>query len=193
MCSSTNWVQGAWCLVLGALLIGCAERQNVAQRSYFNIDSLVTNQVTALAKHQLNKSVSIGSATDQTSFTPDSLQWANELDVFRQLGQVNKASFRDAYVVSDIRDTNSNLMVREFKAQRPVPVTLMRVYYLRTPDDVGKIEATLVEENTLYSDTRRMILELERSHLLHRYRVEGYQKMVMDDSVRFVIAGEISM
>lgn len=179
------WVLGAW------VVVGCADKPSNAARSFYNVDSLVNEQVHALAKHELAKSVKINGKEEQTRFTPDSTQWGNELEIFRQLDQVNKASYRDAYVVSDARDLTSNLTVREIKAQRPVPVTLFRVYYLHTPDDVRKIEATFVEENTLYVNTRRMTLELERNHVLQRFRVEGSQKMVMSDSVDFVIAGTI--
>jgi hypothetical protein len=177
---------------VATIIIGCAGKQPVArQNSFYNIDSLVTAQIQNLKKHELSKSVSIGDKKEDTHIIPDSLQWANELEVFRLIGQVNKASFRDAYEVSDVRDTNSNLMVREIKAQREVPVSLMKLYYLRTPDDLRKIEATLVEENAVYSNARRMVLELERNHELHHYRVEGFQKMTLGDSVPFVIEGTI--
>jgi hypothetical protein len=186
-------IKSATCCVLSAmLLIGCAEKQSVFQQNlFYNVDSLVSAQIQTLKKHQLNKSVSIGDKKEETRLTPDSLQWTNELEIFRLIGQINKPSFRDAYVVNDMRDTNSNLMIREIKALREVPVPLMRLYYLRSPDDLRKIEATLYEENALYSNTRQMVLELERNHELHSYRVEGSQKMMMGDTVRFIIEGTI--
>jgi len=181
-----------YCVLVTTIIIGCAGKQPVArQNSFYNIDSLVTAQIQSLKKRGLSKSVSVGDKKEDTHLIPDSLQWANELEVFRLIGQVNKASFRDAYEVSDVRDTNSNLMVREIKAQREVPVSLMKLYYLRTPDDLRKIEATLVEENAVYSNARQMVLELERNHELHRYRVEGFQKMTLGDSVPFFIEGTI--
>jgi hypothetical protein len=179
-------------------LTGCTQQTSRSPKSFYDIDSLVALQIETLknAGYELNKSVEIDGQKEQITFVPDSLQWVHELDVFRQLDQVNKASFRDAYVVTDRRDINSNLMVREVKANRPVPVSLVRFYYLRTPEDLRKIEATWTEENTLYVNTRTMTMELERFndvHLVHRYRVEGFQKMVMSDSVHFVISGEVGM
>jgi len=188
-----------WALVLAIVVLSsCSERKSVATKSFYDIDSLVTLQINALksTSYALNKSVEIDGEKEQTRFVPDSLQWVNELDIFRQVDQINKASFRDAYVVSETRDTNSNLTVREIRAQRPIPVSLVKFYYLRTPDDLRKIEATWTEENALYTNTRKMVMELERFndvHLVHRYRIEGFQKMVMNDSVRFVIAGEVSL
>jgi hypothetical protein len=186
--------KGATFCVLSATLLtlaGCVEKKSAPQKSFYNIDSLVSSQVHLLRSRELNKTVSIDDKEENNRLVPDSLQWANELDIFRLIEQVNKASFRDAYVVSDVRDTNSNLIVREIKAQREVPVPMMRLFYLRTPNDLRRIEATLVEENALYTNSRRMVLELDRNHELHRYRVDGIQKMTVGDSVRFTIYGTI--
>jgi len=180
--------------VLSAMLLalaGCTGKPSATQNTFYNIDSLVSSQINSLKSRELNKTVSIGEKQEQIKITPDTTQWKNELEIFRLIAQVNKPSFRDAYLVSDVRDTNSNLMVREIKAQREVPVPLMKLFYLRSLDDLRKIEATVVEENAVYSNSRRMVLELARNHELHSYRVEGFQKMVMSDSVRFVIEGTV--
>ena len=177
-------------------LSSCSQSGPTGSKSFYDIDSLVNLQIDWLHGYTLNKAVEIDNKREETSFVPDHTQWVNELEIFRQLDQLNKASFRDAYVVTDTRDTNSNLMVREIKANRPVPVSLVRFYYLRTPDDLRKIEAEWTEENALYVNSRSMTMELERFndvHLVHRYRIEGVQKMVMSDSVHFVIAGEVGL
>lgn len=182
-------------ILIVVVLFGCS-RQQPTQKTFYDIDSLITLQLKSLDGYTLSKSVEIDRKKEETTFVPDSLQWVNELDIFRQLDQLNKASFRDAYVVTDTRDANSNLMVREVKATRPVPVSLVRFYYLRNPEDLRRIEAEWTEENPLYVNKRNMTMELERFndvHLVHRYRIEGFQKMVMSDSVHFVIAGEVGM
>jgi len=185
--SSTFFVLSAMLLALAS----CTGKPAATQSTFYNIDSLVSAQIRSLRSRELNKTVSIGEKQEQTRITPVTTQWKNELEIFRLIAQVNKPSFRDAYVVTDVRDTNSNLMVREIKAQREVPVSLMKLFYLRTPDDLRKIEATVVEENAVYSNSRLLVLELARNHELHSYRVEGFQKMVMSDSVRFVIEGTV--
>lgn len=183
--------KGYCSLVIGVLLAGCAGKQATTHTQFYNIDSLIAAQGSLLKNKELSKLVTINGRSEETKFTPDSLQWTSELEVFRQIDQVNKSSFREEYVVADIRDTNSNLMIREIKSNGEAPVSMFRLYFLRTPGDVRKIEATLVEENALYTDTRKMTMEFDRHHMLSRYRVEGSQKMVMDDSVRFVIAGSV--
>lgn len=179
-------VQRLVLLFVIVLLSSCSQKQSGSTKPFYDIDSLITSQIQSLQGFQLNKSVEIDGKKEQTTFAPDSLQWAHELDIFRQVDQINKASFRDAYVVTDTKDVNSNLTVRELKANRPVPVSLVRFYYLRTPKDLRKIEASLMEENSLYVNDRRMMIELGKS-----YRIEGIQKMMMSDSVKFVIEGNV--
>src|SRR5688572_27191068 len=114
-------------LIIAASFTGCSEKKAVGPKPFFNIDSLVSFQVQQLkGRYELNKVVRIDGKEEHARFVPDSLQWANELDVFRLIDQVNKAAFRDAYVVSDSRDTNSNLTVREVKAQGDTPVSVVR-------------------------------------------------------------------
>jgi hypothetical protein len=188
-----------WWTRLGFLVIGlagCTQQKNVQLKSFYNIDSLVTIQIENLKGSQLSKSVRIDGKEEQTRLTPDSAQWASELEIFSLVGQVNKAAFRDAYVVSDRRDTNSNLTVREIKAQRDVPVSVVRLYFLGTPRDLRRMEATLVEENALYKNTRQMTMELLRfnnRNVVTRYDVESVQKFIVGDSVRFVIAGSVEL
>lgn len=186
-------------LIVLVLFAACKGSPTAGNKPFYNLDSLVTFQVDHLkGKYELNKFVEIDGKSEQTRFVPDSLQWAGELEIFRQIDQINKAAFKDAYVMNDLRDTNSNLTIREVKAQgeTDVPVSVVRFFYLRDPSDLRKIEATLQEENTLYVNTRRLTIEFEPAigaHLVQRYRIEGLQKMVMDDSVRYVIAGEIGI
>jgi hypothetical protein len=179
-------------------LTSCTQQKIATTETFLNFDSLINTQLQRLENHgyELNKSVQIDGKQEDTRFVPDSAQWASELEIFRQLDAVNKASFRNAYVVSDTRDTNSNLTIREIKAEQDAPVSLVRLYYLRTPADIRKIEATWFEETALYTNTRRMIMEFESigtGLTVNRYRVEGFQKMVMDDSVHFIIAGQIGI
>lgn len=164
----------------------CSQKQSTATKTFINIDSLVSKQVTSLNGFQLKKTSEIDGKTEETTFTPDTTEWSRELESFRQLDQINKASFRDAYVVSETRDTNSNLMIRELKANRPVPVTSVKFYYLGSIKNLRKIEGEWIEENSLYINKRHVVMDLGIS-----YRIEGSQKMVMSDSVKFVIAGEL--
>jgi hypothetical protein len=180
------------------IVAGCDDKPTTQKKPFYNLDSLVTFQIDHLkGRYELNKLVEIDGKKEAISFVPDSLQWSHELEIFRQLDQINKAAFRDTYVVNETRDTNSNLTVREIRTQEEdAPVSVVRFFYLRDLSDLRRIEGTLQDGNPIYMNQRRLTMEFEPAnsiHLVQRYRIEGLQKMVADDSVRFVIAGEIGM
>ncbi len=186
-----------WIAIVAAIGWSCTAPTVSAKKSIYDIDSLVNAQIGFLlnSKAALNKTVELGTNKSEARYVPDSLQWSNELEIFRQLDQINKASFSDAYVVSERRDTNSNLTVREVRSQRPVPVSSIRFYYLGNQSDLRKIEALITEDNPLYSNDRQLLMEFERignRSFIHRFLIAGRQKMVMDDSARFIISGEVA-
>jgi hypothetical protein len=186
-------------LLVIVMVTGCIDKPKGQKKLFYNLDSLVTFQVDHLkGKYELNKFIQMGTAKEEARFVPDSTQWARELQIFRLIDQVNRPAFRDSYVVNDLRDTNSNLTVREIKAkvETEVPVSVVRFFYLRDISDLRRIEAILQDGNALYMNQRKLTMEFEAAnsiHLVQRYRIEGQQKMVMDDSIRFVIAGEIGL
>lgn len=188
-------------LVLAVAIAACTQKAETVSNpktAFSNMDSLVDAQLNLLkkSKPELHKLVEKDGKTEEVKFVPDSAEWANELNMFRQLDMVNKASFRDAYVVTDARDTNSNLKVREVKASRPVPVSSIRYYYLNDLKDLRRIEASWSEENAIYDNTRRLTMEFGKSggsKVLQRYRIEGSQKMSLSDSIHFVISGEVQL
>ncbi len=181
-----------------AVFASCSKPAPPDKKAFIDIDSLLDRQLVFFQQqhHALTKAVEVGAQRDETRYTPDTAQWRTELELFRQLDQVNKPTFKDAYLVSDARDTNSNLTVTTILAQREAPVLSLKIYFLRDRRDIRKIEAIVKDDNPVYHNDRKLTIELEpvdQQLVLHRYRIEGSQRMVMNDSVRFVIAGEVSM
>ena len=113
--------------------------------------------------------------------------------MFRELEIAGRPTYRDRYVVTDTEDSNSNLHVRSFEATE-TPVPFIRFYYLDGPGDVRKIEAAYYESNPLYTSRRDLLMEFEDVagvRILHRYRIDGFQKISMADSVHYVVRGEV--
>lgn len=182
-------------LVTALSLLGCAMGENKASRRLLGLDSLVSRQSALLDERgfALEKNAAVNDKRQTTTLTPDSLGWSNELSVFRQLEVIERPSFRDHYVITETEDTNSNLRVLSLMADTStVPVSYIRYYYLKTRSNVHRIEARYLETNPLYVSTRYLVLEFEESNgqrLIHRYSVEGYQKIMLADSVHFSITG----
>jgi hypothetical protein len=180
------------CLVLAG---ACSTPEKVSSRMFYNVDSLITEQIGVLtrARLKLEKHAGIGDSLSSVVITPDSIGWANELSVFRQLEIAGRPTNRDKYEMTESEDTKSNLKVRSYVAAG-TPVPYVHFYYLNDFNDLRKIEAGYYETNMLYTSKRDLILELEESNgraTLRRYSIEGYQKIMMADSVHFLVEAEV--
>ena len=181
-------------LVAIVLLAGCGSDEKARlKKTYLDIDSLISTQVKDLkiANARIEKKASLGETQASSEFKPDSLGWATELDIFRQLDIINKPSNKDAYLVVDgEKDVNSNLSVRLYRAKNDLPVRLLRLYYYEDLQNLKKIEAVFGEKNTLYSTERSLTMSFEEvagKNMLTNYSIDGMQKMMLSDTVRFTI------
>jgi hypothetical protein len=182
----------------GILLIifSCDEKKDL--QPLYNIDSLVLSQVKLLASNNatLQKTASIGGEKDDSTYVPaDTTAWMAELEIFRQLHLINKLINRDQYLIDDgLYDPSSNLTVKAFSAKDKLPVQYIRVFYQETIRKPRKIEALYDDKNALYKSGRLLSMEFEQINnktMLTSYTVEGGQKMIMGDSVAFLIKGVI--
>jgi hypothetical protein len=182
-------------LLVLTLFVSCQQNSAHAD-SYF--DSLVVTQIVHLSnvKASLVKKATLDGKEDQSSFTPDSTTWENELGIFRQLSVFERPAYRQAYRVEDgMKDVASNLIIRRYLAIQPVPVPELRFYYYNQFKNLKKIEAIYRQQNLLYSTTRHLNMEFEDEGgkpVLIIYGIEGVQKMVLGDSVKFSIRSEIT-
>src|SRR6267154_3567348 len=129
-------------LLVLTLFLSC-QKNSAHADSYF--DSLVMAQVAHLSnvKASLVKKATLDGQEDQSTFTPDSTTWENELDIFRQLSVFERPAYRQAYRIEDgIKDGTSNLIIRRYQATKKIPVPELRFYYFSQLRNLKKIEAT---------------------------------------------------
>lgn len=175
------------------LLTACNRVNQQYDKAYFDFDSLINVQVAELIKSKvtLSKISVINGKRDSSSFVPDSLKLANELDVFRQLDMINKPLYRTSYDVKEgEKDTKSNLLIRSYIAKSPSPVPYVKFYYQSLSHDVKKMESFFREENALYNTSRNLTLLFDDSSgspLLSGYQLSGSQKMILSDTVNFSV------
>jgi hypothetical protein len=177
------------------IAVSCSTPERVSSRMFYDIDSLINVQVAFLSKSgsRLEKKAGIGENLERVVNTPDSAGWSKELAVFRQLEVAGRPTNRDKYQVSEREDTRSNLKVRSYVATG-TPVPYVHLYYLNGIGDLRKIEAGYYESNLLYTSKRDLTLEFDRGNgtaTLKRYSIEGYQKIIMADSVHFSVEAEV--
>jgi len=184
---------GVACVVL---LFSC-NRQNLKyDKSYFDFDSLVNNQVQqiASAKARVIKKTFLNGKNDSTILLPDTTHWKHELDAFQQLDVINKPLFKGNYQAINQEDDHSNLLVRSFTTKMKSPVPEVKFFYQDGYMKLKRIESVFNESNVLYSTSRKLTLEFEEQQgmaMISKYRVQGFQKMILSDSVKFSIEGKL--
>lgn len=181
-------------------LSACNHSNLIYDKPYFDFDSLVTHQLNWLSPlgDSIKKIAVMDGKQDASAFQATEEALRHELDIFQQLDVINKPIFKKAFLISAEEDTKSNLKVRlyQFNQQSNIksPVDFVRFYYLNDIHHLKKIESVYQEENALYFTKRNLTVEFEEKadrSMLKRYSISGVQKMILNDSVKFMISGTI--
>ncbi len=184
--------------LFGLLILGLASCKNSSDRADTYFDSLIVAQVKYLSitKPSVTKIAKMDGKEDHSTFHPDSSIWKNELDVFLQLALFERASYREAYQVEDgLNDKKSNLLIRRYLAKHKIPIPELKFYYYQQLKNLKKIEAIYQQGNALYATTRRLVLEFDEVQgkvVLSAYAIDGSEKMILSDSVKFSIQSKIT-
>lgn len=177
------------------LLAACAEKQESGQK-YFDFEAMIDEQVDQLRQRGrvLEKATAMGVVQTDSTFLPSGKGWEAELEIFRDLEIINRPAFRKVYQLRDpIEDSNSNLKIREYVTDK-APLRLLRFYYHDKFERLKKIEGFITEKNYLYTTCRTLTMEFEEEEdkpQLIRYAMTGFQKMLLGDTVRFSVQGQI--
>lgn len=178
--------------LLVALGCGCQHLEPVEVSPYFDMDSLVDAQLSRIVRAQasLAKKTTLNGSTDEHTITPDSAQWANELQIFHR-ANINKPVLRGVYREkrSDQGDLSVLTYIPDSSKERTVrDLTIIRD---KAKGTLHRIEATIVENNPLYATRRELQMVFGPDNILSSYEVTGHQKMTMTDSVNFMIQATI--
>ena len=180
-------------LFLGAALIGCRPANlKDYDKPYFDFDSLVNIQIKKFSQgtHSVEKTSALDGKHDVSSFKIDSTHLAHEWDVFRQLDWINKPIYKGNYAVTEKADAKSNLMIRSYVAKVKSPIPFVHFYFKDNFKNLKKIESQYEETNALYYTNRKLSMTFDEN-LIHQYSIEGSQKLILSDSVKFSIIGRI--
>jgi hypothetical protein len=179
------------------LLAACSQERT--QTTLFDVDSLIISQATELTavKAVLHKEAFVGTGKDDTIYSPSTKEaWAAELEMFKKLDAVNKPVSKFSYIIDDsLFDVSSNLTVKAISAvSDDLPVKYIRIFYDDDIKSPRKIEALYDDRNEMYASGKILKMEFQEiddKNILTGYTIQGGQKMILGDSVTYVIQGKI--
>lgn len=181
------------------LLVGasCAPTSRKAESPELNIDTLLARQVRILAEGHvtLTKSAEVSANRTDTTFAPDYSEWQSELQVFDALGILDQRLYQGTYRIEDpIDDPQSNLQIRRY-TNHNAPLRLVQVSYQGEFMRIRQIMGIVEENNPLYAARRELTLRFDDIHgtpALASYRIHGFQKVALRDTVRYTIEGTVN-
>ena len=184
----------------GALLLGSCDKPQAADPAtagaphaigpYYDVRGQLDSLVRVLAARHapVEKKVSLRGSQPETKRVAG-VKWADELQIFYQL-DINKAALRGAYEVKRVQD-NLPAGCTEYTYRRKpgypnAPVTSLNItcgpgHQLRGL--VAKVE----QHNALFASKKELLLLCDNNSGPGsiNYRVEGKQKLILFDSLRF--------
>lgn len=175
----------------------CSPTPTSLKSGPIDFDRLVDEQISQLSqrKNTLEKEAEVDGHRSDSTLVPTPETWRAELAIFRQLGIVNKPLHQGSYhEEGPLDDSRSNLKIRQYVSESS-PLTLLRIYYQEKIERVRKIEGRVTETNQLYSNQRNLTMEFDEEDgkpVLTHYRISGYQKVALRDTVRFSVEARIN-
>lgn len=173
-------------LLVFIVLLGCSQlKPEMNITSYYNLDSLITQQVKVLSDRnvRLTKTVSINDSSETRVIQMDSSEWEKELQFFRQLN-INEPRLVGGFRV-DSTGSRINYLPKKQTSSRVEELTI-----IFQEGNVSEISGRIFEENDIY-ETKKNILVVFDNEIIESYALSGYQKIVLKDSAEFTIIGKI--
>ncbi len=188
----SRWRGWAWGLPL--LLAGCGGPDAAAPRAagalYFDVRGLLDGQIRRLdlAHAATLKRVSVRGGPPETVRVP-AVKWADELQLFFQ-ADINKAALRGAYAVDSARLPDGRLRRTYTRLPGRSIAPVARLEVLSAGAAPEEITADVEQQNALFSARKHLRLDLRQGRLAG-YAVQGTQKLVLFDTLRYAAAGQV--
>ena len=152
--------------------------------NYFDVKGFLDSQVALLNRQQpaVEKQVRLRNGKLETTRVTET-DWSKELQIFYQM-DINKPALRGAYAVEPVNQPNSSGTTYQKKPAVEASVRELTITKAATRPE--SITATIIQDNPLFYSEKKLQLQAD-SKGLRSYSVEGIQKLVMFDTVRYTV------
>lgn len=167
------------------LIFSCAQvdQEKVLDSYYPKVDTLIKSQFDRGYPVSLSKIVSLDGKSEQQNLSLDSAGWAKEL-VF--LSEINPN--HPAYIGTFSENKMDNFLSLKLNPDEKGALTL---FSLETGKNIQTINATIHENKEVYIHHKDIKVTF-REGVITSYEIDGYQKIVLKDSIFFTIKAMIN-
>lgn len=174
-------------LVLSALLgaLSCQPMSDFKVEKFFQLDSMLISQSILLSEKgvTVTKSVNMDDEFEEITFRPDTTRWAKEFQIIKDFS-LNKTFYIGAFDKKE--SEQSTVYIR--KPKQPVPITRFEV---RTGKELEHVSGQYFEDKDIFQHERNFVLTFDEAGLLSEYKIWGFQKMILQDTINYSITGSI--
>jgi hypothetical protein len=168
----------------GGFIAGAAPGPASRRAQYFDVKGFLDQQVTLLTQRHpaVEKQVTLRDGQVETTRV-EKIDWTKELQIFYQ-ADINKPALRGAYETQDARAGDTIDAVKTYRRKPGVENSVEQLRVTQTDTRGGSVEAVLTQDNPLFFSRKVLQLHYQRG-LLTSYQVQGVQKLVLFDTLRY--------
>lgn len=146
---------------------------------YFDIDSLVQEQVKALLATndsiRVNKFSLIDNKPDSAALYLDSTALENEMRLIRK-ATINKPNLNGAYQQTEL--DSSGYSIKRFVADDREKYNVNRIELIYTDTILAQLNITYLDTSRLYYSRRNMVVTFDSAGIINALGFKGSQKMI---------------
>ena len=172
--------------MLLAALVSCQKLkpESVSIPEYPDFETLIKTQADQLGNTRIKKTVRLEGRREIQILDMDSAKWAEELSFLKEINPN-----QPEYVGAFIKETDGNKTLLTLGADEKGE--LKKVSYVKIGDIYSTLNATFHEDKDVYVHHRDINITFQDG-LIQSVEINGYQKMMFRDTVRFGIALEVN-
>ncbi|TYZ09209.1 hypothetical protein FY528_10700 [Hymenobacter lutimineralis] len=184
----------AWLLGMGWLAAACSSNtgttpgQPAPRSRYFALNSFLEEQAKQLNQRQpgVTKQVRLRTGGQETTQVKQ-LDWRKELQIFQQ-ADITKPALRGAYTVDST--VENGILRRRYQRRPGIEHPVRQLTVLSNGPQVVAVEAVITQDNPLVYSNKTVELHCQNGQVAS-YRVNGVQKLVLFDSVRYAVSSRV--
>jgi len=159
-------------------------------KKYFDLALFVQKQIDKLSNQSLLVEKQIYLGGKKQEILTDSINWAKELALFRE-ADINSPALANSYEIKEDKQAHTlSYVAKEDKQKvREIQLVLGNNGHLESIN-IKEVKIVYAENNQLYEIYRKMSMKV-KDEQLYAYSIQGFQKVVLKDSMVYEIRGLI--
>ncbi|QIX61668.1 hypothetical protein HER32_10950 [Hymenobacter sp. BT18] len=183
------WLLGlVWLAAACSSDMGTTPGQPAPRSRYFALNSFLEEQAKQLNQRQpgVTKQVRLRTGGQETTQVKQ-LDWSKELQIFQQ-ADITKPALRGAYTVDST--VENGILRRRYQRRPGIEHPVRQLTVLSSGQQVVAVEAVITQDNPLVYSNKTIELRCQNGQVAS-YRVNGVQKLVLFDSVRYAVSSRV--